>query len=193
MTFRNDQGRQKNLQESLEVTTTGKISTTEQMKYVQKTAGFWMRLWAFIIDSLIVTAIIGIVVNPIFHLGSWNLNDTNMLAPISIISAIFYYSYFVLMTKYFQQTLGKMIFGLKILSINDSKISWGTVFFREFIGRFISNKLPILYLLVIFMPKNNSIADYFSDTVVVHENAYIKIESEVNTPLINAQQTITPT
>ncbi len=29
--------------------------------YEQKTAGFWMRFWAFFIDMLVISAVIGIV------------------------------------------------------------------------------------------------------------------------------------
>lgn len=143
-------------------------------QYEQKTAGFWMRFWAFIVDVMIISAIVGILVNPIFNLFDWSLTDSSWYAPITIISAIFYYGYFVIMTKYFQQTLGKMIFGLKVQTVNGEKLSWGTVIFREWIGRFISNTIPILYLIVVVMPKNMSVSDYIAETVVIHESVFVK-------------------
>lgn len=159
---------QSNLQNELQQPT----KIVEQFE--QKTAGFWMRFWAFIIDVLIVSAIVGILVNPIFNLFDWSLSDSSWYAPITIISAIFYYAYFVLMTKYLQQTVGKMIFGLKVQTVNGEKLSWGTVLFREWIGRFINNTIPILYVIVAIMPKNMSVADYIADTVVVHESVFVK-------------------
>lgn len=152
-------------------------------EYEEKTVGFWMRFFAFIIDQGIVSALLGIVVYPIFQVFDWNLSDSRHFAPISIISGFFYFSYFILMTKYFGQTLGKMIFGLKVQKADREKLDWSTVIFRELIGRFINNTVWILYLLVIFMPKNNSLADYFADTVVVQENVYIKKKRESSRPL----------
>ena len=67
-----------------------------------------------------------------------------------------------------------MIFGLKVKTVNGEKLNWRTVLFREWIGRFINNTIPILYFIVAIMPKNKSIADYFADTVVVHENVFVK-------------------
>lgn len=150
------------------------VRMTVQEQYQEKTAGFWMRLWAFAIDSLIVSSVIGIIINPIFHLFDWNLSDSNWYAPITIISGIIYYIYFVVMTKVWQQTIGKMIFGLKVKSDNENKLTWSTAIFREVVGRFISNTIPILYILVAFMPNNKSVQDSIADTVVVHEKIYIK-------------------
>lgn len=162
-------------------------------EFEQKTVGFWLRFFAFIIDQGIVSALIGIVIYPLFKVINWSLTDTSYLAPITIVSAIFYYGYFILMTKYFGQTLGKMIFGIKVQTKNGEKLNWSTVIFRELIGRFINNTISILYLLVIFMPKNNSLADYFADTVVVQENVYIRKKKEVNLPVqVSTQNQISP-
>ncbi len=69
--------------------------------YAKKTAGFWIRFWAFLLDGFIITAVGGIFINPIFYVMDWSLSETVWYAPISIITAILYYSYFVLMTKFF--------------------------------------------------------------------------------------------
>ncbi|MBO1915381.1 RDD family protein, partial [Microvirga sp. 3-52] len=60
--------------------------------------------------------------------------------------------YFALMTKYLQQTVGKIIMGIKVVSNDHSQLSWNTIIFREIIGRFISKLLVIPYLLVAFTP-----------------------------------------
>ena len=70
-----------------------------------------------------------------------SLSEANMFAPVSIVTAIVFYAYFVLMTKYFGQTLGKMVFGLRVISLNDEKLSWSAIMFREWIGRFISGTI----------------------------------------------------
>lgn len=148
-------------------------TVTEFVTYSHKEAGFWMRFWAFIIDTLLVSAVIGIVINPLFYLFDWDLEATNWYAPIVIITGVIYYAYFILMTKFFAQTVGKMIFGLKVRTDSGAPLDWMTVIFREGIGRFISNtfmKLP--YLIVIFTPQHKAVHDFAADTFVIHEETY---------------------
>ncbi|WP_413363098.1 RDD family protein [Lysinibacillus sp. 3P01SB] len=143
--------------------------------YEEKAAGFWIRFWAFLIDTLVISAIIGIVVNPIFHLMDWSFDESVWYRPIVILSAIVYYAYFILLTKLWSQTVGKMIFGLRVKKDNGKPMDWLSVLFREGIGRFISNtffKLP--YLIVVFTPNHKAIQDFVADTTVVHEEVFSK-------------------
>ncbi|GAB0169601.1 RDD family protein [Lysinibacillus sp. CTST325] len=142
--------------------------------YALKTAGFWIRFWAFLLDGFVIAAVGGILVNPIFYLMDWSLSETVWYAPISIISAILYYSYFVLMTKFFGQTLGKMIFGLRVISLKHEKLTWSDVLFRDWIGRIINSIFMPLYILVGILPNNQGLHDFFADTTVVHEKVYIE-------------------
>ena len=140
-----------------------------------KTAGFWMRFWAFAIDSLVISSIVGIAVQPLFAVMDWSVSDSVWYAPFTILSGLIFYAYFVLMTKFFKQTLGKMVFGIKVQKDNGEALDWMTVLFREGVGRFINGTmLNLPYLIVAFAPDNKSIADYFADTVVVHENIYVQ-------------------
>lgn len=140
-----------------------------------KTAGFWMRFWAFILDSVIIAAIVGVTIRPLFALMDWDLIAINWYAPFTVLSAVIYYAYFVLLTKYFRQTLGKMVFGLRVEKDNGEPLDWSTIVFREGIGRFINGTfLHLPYLIVAFSPKNKSVADYFADTIVVHEKMFIE-------------------
>lgn len=147
--------------------------------FEERTAGFWIRFWAFLIDTAVVAAITGILVNPIFLLFGWDLHATDWYAPITIISGVFYYSYFVLTTKIWQQTLGKMIFGLKVIPTAQEKLTWSTVLFRELVGRLICNIMKVLYILVAFTPQNKGVHDYFADTVVIQEKVYVKNKKEI--------------
>ncbi|TKI49755.1 RDD family protein [Lysinibacillus tabacifolii] len=153
------------------------VTPTVMTNYELKTAGFWVRFWAFVLDGLIISAIIGIAVNPIFYLMDWSLSESVWYAPISIISAVLYYCYFVLMTKFFGQTLGKMALGLRVVSLKHDKLQWSDVLFREWIGRLISNIFTPLYILVAILPDNQGIHDYFAETTVVHEKVYIVKET----------------
>ena len=140
-----------------------------------KTAGFWLRFWAFLLDSLVISAIVGITVRPLFALMDWDVTGGTWYAPFTLISGAIFYTYFVFMTKFFKQTLGKMVFGLRVEKDNGEPLDWLTVLFREGVGRYINGcLLHFPYVIVAFTPKNKSLADYFSDTVVVHENIYVQ-------------------
>lgn len=131
-------------------------------------AGFWMRFWAYLLDLIVVGSIERLLVKPLFRLLEIPLGEFNMFAPFSIASAIIFYLYFVLMTKYFKQTLGKMVFGIKVIDLKKDQLSWGTILFREWIGRFISATIVIGYIIVAFLPKKQGLHDLFSDTTVIH-------------------------
>jgi uncharacterized RDD family membrane protein YckC len=131
-------------------------------------AGFWMRFWAYLLDLIVVGSIERLIIKPIFRALEIPLIEFNMFAPISIASAIIFYLYFVLMTKNFNQTLGKMVFGIKVIDLKNDKLSWGTILFREWIGRFISATVVIGYIIVAFLPKKQGLHDLFTDTSVIH-------------------------
>lgn len=152
-----------------------------QEHYEQKTAGFWMRFWAFALDSLIVLAIIGLLVRPVFYVTGWEMDSFTWYAPYAISSAIVYYSYFVVMTYYFGQTIGKMIFGLRVVSVDGVKPSFMDILFREWIGRFICNSFMLLYFVVVFLDKHQGLHDYFADTMVVQEDVFVKVTKQLNT------------
>lgn len=152
-----------------------KMVVPTEKQFTHKTAGFWIRFCAYLVDALIIAAIIGIIVNPIFQLNDWSLVDSSWYAPITIISTIIYYAYFVIMTKMWQQTLGKMIFGLRVQSLNEEKLDLLTIVFREVVGRFISNVVFYLpYIIVAFTKKNQGVQDFVADTMVVHENIFVE-------------------
>lgn len=131
-------------------------------------AGFWMRFWAYLLDLLVVGSLERILIKPIFRLLNAPLWEFNMFAPISIAGAVTFYLYFVLMTKFFGQTLGKMVFGLKVVDLKKEQLTWGTVLFREWIGRFISSTTVVGYIIVAFLPKKQGLHDLFVDTSVIH-------------------------
>jgi uncharacterized RDD family membrane protein YckC len=131
-------------------------------------AGFWMRFWAYILDLIVVGSIERLLVKPLFRLIDVPLAEFNMFAPISIASAVVFYLYFVLMTKYFNQTIGKMVFGLKVIDLKGETLSWSTILFREWIGRFISATVVLGYIIVAFLPKKQGLHDLFTETSVIH-------------------------
>lgn len=138
-------------------------------KEERRFAGFWMRFWAYLLDLLVIGSIERILIYPLFRSLDLSLHESSMFAPISILTAVIFYAYFVLMTKFLGQTLGKMAFGLKVVDLNGKKLTWGTILFREWIGRFISTTVWISYVIVAFLPKKQGLHDLFTDTSVIHE------------------------
>lgn len=133
-------------------------------------AGFWMRFWAYLIDLTVIGSLHRIIVHQVAEYFGWS---DQFFSLQTVLSALVFYLYFVLLTKWFGQTLGKMVFGLKVVSLKGDKLDWVTVIFREWIGRYISVKIWILYLVVGFTPKKQGIHDLFADTTVIHEQ-YLK-------------------
>src|SRR5690625_2455104 len=153
----------------LNETTLVEASTSPKTTY--RYAGFWMRFWAYLFDVIIVFSINGILLSPLkflnegvqFEIGFWTVNG--------ILAGAIYYIYFLLMTKFFQQTLGKMILGLKVIKENEGTLLWSDLLFREVVGRFIYNVLSILkllYIVVAFSPEKKGIHDMIGNTRVIH-------------------------
>ena len=150
--------------------------TIQTEHYRAKYAGFWTRLWAYTIDLLVLSAISGIIIKPIFRVAGWEITNPSffLFSTYKVTILILLLLYFTLMTKYLQQTVGKMIMGIRVAAKDGGKLTWGSIIFREVIGRFISKMLVIPYLLVLFMPKKEALHDLFADTVVEHEHSYEK-------------------
>lgn len=132
-------------------------------------AGFWMRFWAFLLDGLVIFGLNRLFA---FLFLQW-LNIENGLL-LSLIALTIGFLYFVLMTKKLGQTLGKMVFGLKVIPTSGDSLSWGSVIFREVVGRYLYQAfwfLACLYLFVPFTKKKQGIHDYIADTYVVHEES----------------------
>ncbi len=130
-------------------------------------AGFWVRFWAYLLDLLVIASFNRILVYPIAK--AFDLPDSSFFSVQAILASIVFFAYFALMTKYLNQTLGKMVLGIKVISLHGMKLSWGTVIFREVVGRFISKSLfGLVYVWVAFSPTKQGVHDYFADTWVVH-------------------------
>lgn len=149
-------------------------SYEEVLFYERKPAGFWVRFWAYVIDLLVIFAVTSILIKPIFALLGLETEETIWYAPYAILSALVFYGYFVLMTKFFGQTVGKMIMGIRVVSLKTDQLSWSTLLFREWIGRFINATILPLYWIVGFTPLKQGVHDFIADTTVIHEESYRK-------------------
>ena len=136
---------------------------------------FNKRLTAYVVDIILISSVSSFVFT-IYRLFGWYDSGTNF-SLFNITSLVLYLAYFSLLTKFTNgQTIGKMIMGLRVVSIHHEELSWSDVFTRELIGRYIQKKLMILYLLVFATKRNETPADLFTDTVVISEGAYLDLK-----------------
>ncbi|OEH91916.1 hypothetical protein BFG57_03510 [Bacillus solimangrovi] len=145
---------------------------TEDLKNMRNIwyAGFWIRLLAYGIDLIVISSIHRLIVYPIFKLGGWSVEEVSDFSVIAIVTAIVGYTYLVLMTKWYQQTLGKMIVGLKVIDKDGNSPSWLTVIFREVVGKFISKTVWFIgFIWIAFSGKKQGWHDKIADTFVIHE------------------------
>jgi small-conductance mechanosensitive channel len=79
-------------------------------------AGFGIRFWSFLIDLLVIFGVHSLILKPIYHFTK--IDDIkiwiNYFSVGHILDAIVFYLYFVLLTRFFQQTLGKMICNIRV-------------------------------------------------------------------------------
>ncbi|GAA0595472.1 hypothetical protein GCM10009001_09480 [Virgibacillus siamensis] len=135
-------------------------------------AGFWMRFWAYLADLIIVFSINGILLLPFKFINGGEAIDVGFWTVAGSLGAVVFYLYFLLMTKWFGQTLGKMIFGLRVVRSDEGPLGWSDLLFREVVGRFIYRVffiLSILYFVVAFTPQKQGIHDMIGSTRVVFD------------------------
>ena len=136
-------------------------------------AGFWIRFWAFCVDMVCITAMTSITIGLVFRLFHWQRLD-GLFTAYGFLSIVIYLAYFIVMTKLNHgQTIGKMIFGIRVISFTEEELSWQTVLIREGVVRFILQANFFLYLgyiPTIFTSRKQHVADYFAETSVVTLN-----------------------
>ncbi|HEY32558.1 MAG TPA: RDD family protein [Dehalococcoidia bacterium] len=121
--------------------------------YTVDYAGFWIRFWAFLIDTLIIVGI-SLLYNGIWGLASgagfWGEEATDPLLPDAVASSgsslwavssgilfLIVVAYFICFWRWRGQTPGKMIMRLKIVHFNGAGMGWGGAVMR-FLGYIIS-------------------------------------------------------
>lgn len=135
-------------------------------------AGFFVRLVAFIIDSIIAALIVGIVKLPfsIAAMGGVGFLKANFIFEYSFLDVLGYIgvaAYFVLLTYFAHSTPGKMLLHLEVVTKN-GEWTFLNVLYRETVGRFLSSLLCIGYLAVLVTKEKQGFHDMLCDTHVVY-------------------------
>ena len=131
--------------------------------------GFWPRFCAYLIDLVIISSLNRLIVSSVFVMAQIPMSEASF-SLFSISKLVVFLLYFILMTKLTNgQTIGKMIFGLRVVCFKEEKLSWATVIIREGFGRYILKAVSILYLSLLFTKRKQHIIDLLTDTSVVLE------------------------
>ena len=145
-------------------------------------AGFWTRFVAYVIDMIVIYAISSLLNTFSFGLLNKQL-DFPILGEESLSYVIVMFTYFIAMTYFFSQTLGKMIMKIKVETNKGEKLSLADVVYRELVGRSLTIFLVYLpYLAVAFTNKKKGLHDFIADTVVVKED-FSKLRRQMNEKL----------
>ena len=141
-----------------------------------------MRFVAYLIDMIVIYAISSLLNTFSFGLLNKQL-DFPILGEESLSYVIVMFAYFISMTYFFSQTLGKMIMKIKVETNKGDKLGLMDVVYRELVGRLLTIFLVYIpYLAVAFTNKKKGLHDYIADTVVVKED-FSKLRRQMNEKL----------
>lgn len=126
-------------------------------------AGFWIRLIAFIIDTIILS-LVQFVLS--FLIRDYSLTEMNVLT--TVINIILTFLYFVLLqVKFNGQTLGKKITGIRVANLDGGRVSIGKMALREIVGKFVSSLILLIGFLMAAGKSKRALHDYMAKTIVI--------------------------
>ncbi len=150
-------------------------------------AGFFVRLAAYLVDLLVVGAVLFVVKVPIWitTLGyPDNIIVKDVIFNYSIADILYYLLkviYFILLTYFTGSTLGKKLFHIKVISSENRNMTFFEVTFRETVGRFLAALIIYVgYIIAGLDNKKRGLHDILSDTNVIY---YHEKKVHLNTPV----------
>ena len=146
--------------------------TDENLTY----AGFWVRLAAYLIDSVIVGVmllVVRLVMSGVMSALYGTVLGGNILFSYTLKDIVLYLGevlYFILCTRYTGTTVGKRAMNLRVISVDESgELNLLTVAYRETVGRFLCGiSICIGYLIIGVDREKRGFHDMLCDTRVVY-------------------------
>jgi uncharacterized RDD family membrane protein YckC len=148
---------------------------------VAQYAGFWRRVWASLIDSIVLSIIVtplGLLLGlPVFGLHMVDFENMDPEALRNAIARVVFanllhliagWIYFSLMQSSTRQaSLGQMALGMKVTDLNGGRISLSRASSRYFAALISVITLGIGFLMVAFTEKKQALHDMICGTLVV--------------------------
>ena len=136
----------------------GEVKEIQEVAPVEY-AGFWIRLGAYILDSVILYVIDLIV--------TWGAVYGNGSTTTTVLSIVLPMAYFVGFWTWRGQTPGKMVFKIKIIQTSGSPIGFGRSILR-YIGYYVSAFILLIgFLWIAFDRRKQGIHDKIAETYVI--------------------------
>jgi uncharacterized RDD family membrane protein YckC len=149
-------------------------------------AGFWLRLWAYLIDGLILSAIpilAGLIIAPLYFTGFTvvpALGLTIFLLPLFLAEGWLYYAF--MESSSYQATVGKRILSLKVIGMSRERISFGRATGRYF-GKILSAMiLHIGFIMAAFTEKKQALHDILASCLVIRDERTVSAGSSKPVP-----------
>lgn len=151
-------------------------------------AGFFVRLAAYLLDSLIVGVALLVVRIP-FWISSIaspdNIVVRSLIFDYSIADIVIYVLgalYFIILTYKTGATIGKKMLHLRVVSTEDRKMSLFEVVYRETVGRFLSALVAnVGYFMIGIHKDKRGLHDLLSDTeVIYYHEKKIYVDAEIH-------------
>lgn len=142
----------------------------EERDFTYAYSSFGLRFLAYIIDMMVVSALFAIIKFILPIDSEAEILGLGLMEALHTLIGLIYFTILSLITR--GQSLGKIITGLRVVSVGGEDLSTSQILIREIAGRYIQNKFIFLYGLALFTQKKQSFIDLFTDTAVVKEQAY---------------------
>ena len=141
-------------------------------------AGFFVRLAAYFIDLILVSALSLCVQLPLL-IVKFAASDVDFLnhflfqySVYDVIDYLMATAYFVLLTYFCGGTVGKLLLKLRVVDVEGRKLSFLTVLIRETVGKYLSALIICIgYLLIGFDSRKQGLHDKISDSIVVYRHS----------------------
>lgn len=163
-------------------------------------AGFWVRLAAYLLDSVIVfflLLLVRLVMAGVSALTRGTVLGGNILFHYTLKDLVLYAGqvlYFILFTYTSGTTLGKKAMNLQVVHADgESKLQFWNVVYRETVGRFLSGFFAgIGYWVIGMNPEKQGIHDMLCDTRVIYAKKVKHIPVYPNMPPVRPAPPLPP-
>uniref|UniRef100_A0A7C3IDC6 RDD family protein n=1 Tax=Gracilinema caldarium TaxID=215591 RepID=A0A7C3IDC6_9SPIR len=157
-----------------------KVETTQPDTEVLY-AGFWRRFGAFIIDTLLLYLVMGLVSAIFFGIvrgtadGTTNRGRNSTLLIMNILTIVFFgmlWLYYAIMeSSSSQATLGKKLFHIKVTNTQGNRLSFGKATARFWLKALSFIILGIGFIITAFTGKKQALHDLIAGTLVVQDQS----------------------
>ena len=148
-------------------------------------AGFFPRLGAFAVDSVLLSIVIMCLKMPVMFLEMLYpdfLLFKNVLFQFNLFDILFYLltvAYFVLFTALTGTTIGKRLFNLAVVDKDGNKLTFFNALYRETVGKYLSNFFYFGYIMIFIDGNKRAFHDYLCDSSVIYTCKLKVVKKEV--------------